>query len=598
MSLSITTNHNYKKELFQVINSKLGKRRRTFTQFVIDEIVLPKGSPFEGQRFNPDYPSPIVRLILKECEKPYQKRIFVAGSQSGKTLISIAWLLYVLFELEERSIYAVPSIPMANDKLICDILPILEQSRFSQPVKMLQGGKRDYIQFSNNVILKFISAGPSNDRSKQGYTSKNITATEVDGLSVNRKGSEESDKLTLIESRTSAFGSDRRICYESTPSTENGRIWVEYLNSTQSYFVFKCPHCKNNISPRKENLKGWEVENELDINCYIECPECKNHINEEQRRYALKHIEMIHTRQSSNFGIRWGAIENGLLSLKEIGERMYNASKRVDRTNADREISQLLWGECYSVSEQIDTIDISTLEKLDTITTYAHMEVPSKNQYLCASIDASDTGFHYVVTSFYDNDKLHIVDYGFVKHDKSLPNEQEQYHDTAKRLNDILESGYYMMGDDNKTMSKVIPDYTSIDYGYRSITIKEIGYKYNWMPIKGYADKGAKSSYVRKGQFIDGCVWDEEKELYFTNTNLHKHEVLSMIASNRLSVYTGSNHTTLYEHINAEDYTIDSKGYPIFTNKNKRQNHYFDVVCYCYARTRIEQYIDTNKVNK
>ena len=86
-------------------------------RFAEEEIILPRGGPYEGQRFQIDR-LPWVRLWLEQLDSGRYRRFCLTGvGQGGKTLAGSALpVMFHLFERRETVIYGAPSIEMGNDK--------------------------------------------------------------------------------------------------------------------------------------------------------------------------------------------------------------------------------------------------------------------------------------------------------------------------------------------------------------------------------------------------------------------------------------------------------------------------------------------------
>ena len=74
------------------------------------------------------------------------------------------------------------------------------------------------------------------------------------------EASRETDPVSQLEARTDAYDAFGRpfICMECSVSIEEGRIWQEYINGTQSRIACPCPHCGEYVTPEREHLRGWQ----------------------------------------------------------------------------------------------------------------------------------------------------------------------------------------------------------------------------------------------------------------------------------------------------------------------------------------------------
>jgi len=96
------------------------------------------------------------------------------------------------------------------------------------------------------------------------------------------------ENIPLAEERTS-FQASPQIWKISTPTIPNKRINLEYQESTQEHFFFKCPCCSKYIEllfPESLKIIGDNKNNCQDS--YLICNQCKNKLEHENKKYFLK----------------------------------------------------------------------------------------------------------------------------------------------------------------------------------------------------------------------------------------------------------------------------------------------------------------------
>lgn len=197
-------------------------------------------APFPGN-FDPDrHPAQRELMRLLGPENPAKKFTIRAGSQCGKTLLEIA---YLLCEQDERP----------GDFRV--VLPDGESSKSFQTMKFrpvlssipafsyLANRDRDRefraggIAFDSGHI-SFRTAG-----SKQTFAQDSLRVVVLEDVD-RAPPQPEGDIVALAESRTRAYSfSGGRVLIISTPTTEDGTVHQEWLKSSQRQFWVPCPVC-------------------------------------------------------------------------------------------------------------------------------------------------------------------------------------------------------------------------------------------------------------------------------------------------------------------------------------------------------------------
>lgn len=390
---------------------------RTLRQFAEQEIILPTG-PFEGRPFRAAR-HPVAGLLLDEA--PRWRRVAITGpGQDGKSLCGLVIpTLYHLFEVNEDVIIGLPNEEMAADKWRDDILPAIEASKFRELMPRRGGGSRGgkvlAIKFRNGRVLRFMSAG-GRDKSRAGKTARVVVISEVDGMDKPAGGSKEADPVRQIEARTNAFKDQSRSYLECTPSTEEGRIWKEYMAGTSSAIEVPCPHCSKWIRWEREHLVGWQdaaTVIEAGEKARLVCPECGSMIDEAERVTAIGKCRLSHGRQvTDTLGFRWNAAVSPLKSIGEIAKDEWKASQ-ADDENAHKAMDQFVWckpskPEKVSLSET----DWSKIAARQGGESETRGRVPSDVTFLTAAADLQAESLYWTLTGWSADGSGRIVDYG------------------------------------------------------------------------------------------------------------------------------------------------------------------------------------------
>lgn len=316
-------------------------------EFAEQEIILPTG-PYEGRRFSVAR-QPVAGLFLDAIDAGGFKRHAMTGpAQSGKSLIGfVIPTLYYLFEVKADVILGLPSMELAADKWRDDLLPVIERSRYRDQLPKRgsgsKGGKVVAVKFRNGRVLRFMSGGSKNIRSKTARVNVN---TEIDVMQVPVGGSKEADPLRQLEARTKSFGSAARIFNECTVTTQDGRIWKEIQNGTNSMIEARCPKCSEYVAFEREHLVGWQdckTILEAERNARLACPKCGSMLDDSDRAAAHRDTRLVHRNADTDtLGFRYNAANNLLVPLGDVAKKEWRALRMGD-DEAETDLRQHDW---------------------------------------------------------------------------------------------------------------------------------------------------------------------------------------------------------------------------------------------------------------
>lgn len=446
-------------------------------------IVIPDG-PLKVQPFDPDA-QPFSRLLLEEYDSGDWDRFATTGpTQTGKSLIAyVIPILYHLFALGETVVAATPTGDMADDKWREDLLPVIEAS--PELRKLLpttgQGSRsgrvRTRVKFLNGATLRFMSGGGS-DKSRSAFTSRVLAATEVDGLDTAGGKSREADKLKQLEGRQRSFLSvGIRTYLECTVSITTGRIWQEYIGSTESRIARPCPHCGSYVSPGREHLIGWEdsaSELEARANAAWACPSCGETWTEAERYAANLKGKLVHKDQSIDkdgnitgpkpqtrtLGFRWTAVDNHFATVADIAADEWNAARELDHENAEKELCQFV----HCIPHDPPHVDLTPLDVLTLVkrvSVLPRLVIPNDCVRVSVGVDTNQTILHWTAIAWTGRGTGYIFDFGAEKVPSDRIGVKAGLEAALKSLSDYFARGWSMENGGNR-----VPDQVWIDSGY------------------------------------------------------------------------------------------------------------------------------------
>jgi len=509
-----------------LIDNAMPPKRRTFLEFAESEIILPDG-PYQGLRYRVDR-QPVNRLWFAELERGIWRNMWATGpSQSSKTLVCVLiCALYHLFELRETIIFGLPDENMAFDKWSKSIRPVIERTKYAAEIPDVgrgsRGGKFDSITFRNGKTLKFMTGG-GDDKSRSHFTARVVFITEADGMAGASATSVEADPITQIRARTRAFKDRARFYGECTVTTKAGRTWQEITNrGSNSEIVVPCPKCGVWIAPARADLKGWEAaENELQAGelARFYCPECQQPMNDDERTVAVRDCRLVHEGQriqpdgtvvgelppTRTLGFKPTGFTNLFTSAGDLGVEEWNAERRNDEENAERELCQFAWATPYvPLFSEIETLEADAICKRGR-KGFGRGLVPDDADTLVVFVDTGKFLCHYVMIAGRPDGRTHVVDYGKFE----VPTDDFGI-EIALRIS--LREFHDLLGDGRPTETGPLKPFDAVfvDSGYaehtepiylfcRSTDIRKAGRRFRkFWPVKGYGEgQQAGTSYSR-----------------------------------------------------------------------------------------------------
>jgi len=497
-------------------------RKRTMLEFAEQEFVVPPGGPWTG-RFRADR-QPFTRLLLEEIDSGRWSTVNVtAPVQCSKTTVAfIIPTLFHLFELREPVICGLTDMALAAEKWGKILLPAIRKTRFAAELPTTGDGCRDgkhvrVVDFKNGAWLRFMSGG-GGDAALASITSRVLLITETDKMDEPSPDSRETDKISQMVARTSAFDRRAVVFMECTTTTEQGRTWQNHMQGTQSKIALPCPHCDRWVIPsdtpaERELLTGWREAQNADeareLGAFA-CPHCGAKWTEAERAAANRRGVLIHKGQTIEKlaivdcqlsigavagdspianrqsqidnpvvpipGTEWAivgprprtrmlsfrasAINNLMRSAGTMAEDEWKAAREVDEESAARKIYHNTW----ALPHKADLSPLSPLNRealMERVGLWGQNLVPDDALYLTAGIDLGKHMAHFVVLATRPAG-AHIVNYGTLKIDADSLSIDRLTLAALRRFRDeVWKAGWPMASGGTMTAEQVW-----IDVGY------------------------------------------------------------------------------------------------------------------------------------
>lgn len=181
------------------------------------------------------YPYQIDPIQTWEDLDHIKEVVVVAPEQMGKTNCYIIGLLWRMIFDPCQSMIVYPSDSLAAESNSTKIKPLMKHiPQLKAELARPRSFRSDRYAFSN--LVSYFQGSGTKIVSK---SCKVVIADELDAWAVIGK----MDNLADLKKRTRSYDSSMTylVC---TPSEENGRIWKEFLNSSQGYWYLRCKECR------------------------------------------------------------------------------------------------------------------------------------------------------------------------------------------------------------------------------------------------------------------------------------------------------------------------------------------------------------------
>lgn len=442
----------------------LPPRKRSYREFAEQEIIVPNG-PLEGLRFSCEY-RPWVGEVLDEFGRGRYWRFFASGpTQDGKTFVFfVIPAAYHLFELEEDILLCGPTTEHAYGAYRQRLLPIIKASRFAGLLPTSgagsKGGKAPEIVFGNGRSIRFVGAG-GGDAQRSGWTAKAVFMTELDKMDDAGEASEESDPVTQMQARASAFmeSGTARIFGECTMSVEDGFVYREVcLIGTDTRVFMPCPKCGEYVFPERKDFTGWSgaagVEEAGKKAAYV-CPKCHWPWTEAERRKSRDLARLVSRGQTigkdglvvgpppetDTYGVRWNAMASLFKKMRDIGIAEWRA-EFTDKEADKKAVVQFWWAEPWR-PETLALTELNHQIVSKQTSGFLRGAVPPGAAAVTVAVDLGIHTIWWVAAAWMPDGRGHVIDYG----PRDVPNtgaaEDVRILAALRLLNDeILKAGW------------------------------------------------------------------------------------------------------------------------------------------------------------
>jgi len=366
--------------------------------------------------------TPFLRDIMDAlmADSPWERVVFMKGSQVGATESGNNWIGYVIHLAPGPMLVVQPTETMAKRNSKQRIGPLIEDS----PVlhSLVRSPKsRD----SGNTILAkeflggiLVLAGANSAKQLRSMAVRYLFLDEVDAYppNVDREG----EPCDLAIARTANFR-QRKIFIASTPTIAGrSRIETFFEQSDQNYFYVPCPRCNKLIALLPEQL-GWSAT--AAHTASYRCQECEKEIFDHEKTAMLDRGEWHATRSGDGVtrGYHLSSLYSpvGWLSWTQILRKREAALESPEKLQAFyNTILGLTW------ADQGEAPDVDRLyERRES---YVIGEVPEGGLVLTAGADVQANRIECEIVAWGRNRISWSVDYRVLEGNTNQPQVWEQ----------------------------------------------------------------------------------------------------------------------------------------------------------------------------
>lgn len=398
--------------------------------------------------------------------------VLCKGAQAGATLLAYVWTCYAIAEDPGPILIVMPSEQLASSASENRLQPLIQDSarmREEMPSDPDRFKKLEY-QMRGCTLNWVGSNSPGNLASRPV---RYLILDEVDKYPVDNGA--EGNAIALAIQRTKTFW-NRRIFMLSTPTTEHGNIWRNYLKGDQRKYFIPCKTCGH-----MQDLKWKQVRFDATLPAaeaarrgYYECESCGARWSDADKIDAMPKGEWRSTAQSSDVKLasfhlssmyspwtKWSGLISAFMSAKNHPDMLH------DFINSEL-------GEPW-IPDVVRVNDNAVRDRMKPYTRGQTMKAATcfgdrykdAQTMIAIAVDVQKSDLRFIVRQFAKGGDSILIDYGVLH--------------TWNQVSDMADA----LGNDG------VPVWVMVDsgYGQRTQEVYEACHKFNFIPAKGASER-------------------------------------------------------------------------------------------------------------
>lgn len=281
--------------------------------------------------------TPYVRDPLNDfSDSKVTDLVLCFGTQTAKTTTIMSGLAYRIDINPAPTVWVMPNESLARSFSETRWQPLVDDSLalVRHKPQDLDKFKILEMQFDRCPMTFVGSNSPANLASRPAGI---LICDEIDKFA--QATAKEASALALAENRTKSFANPLRV-KTSTPTTEYGEIWQEFLKGDQCYYYVPCPYCDHRQTLVWEQVKWdqnakdqkgkWDSE-KVKKSAYYECISCQDKILDAHKTLMIRKGEWRVTNSLAEKGRKsyhlnslyapWASCTFGSLAVKFLRDK-------------------------------------------------------------------------------------------------------------------------------------------------------------------------------------------------------------------------------------------------------------------------------------
>lgn len=385
----------------------------------------PSASPISG-KYSTDFTPHVVGVFEAYEDVNISEIVLCWSAQSAKSTAAQVCMLYNMDNYQGNQIFLMPSVDHVKSYSKTKLHPMIE---YSPRLKELKPSNKDlfglFEMHMANGVLNLIGGGSATALASR--SSGRLFPDEIDKLKFELKN--EADPLSLLIERAKWFP-DRKIFKTSTPTTEDGKIYMDFKRGTQEYYYIPCINCDHHFNPKWYKDMKWDNSDDLtneekSYTAYVECPSCGYHLKDKHKYKMLQKGKWVKHNEKAPSHIRsfhFSEILSNTTPWSDLVLKFLEASDKA-KLGYKSELKNFVNS---SLGEPWLEYDGSTVndEFIEGLVDQDRPRsvVPNWVRGLLAGVDTQDNGFYYTVMGFGEGNTSCVISEGFVDTFENLEN--------------------------------------------------------------------------------------------------------------------------------------------------------------------------------
>lgn len=404
------------------------------------------------------YQVPIIKEWQNE-KKTIKTIVVVAPEQLGKTNMFVDGILYNMVFNPCQSLIVYPNDDLAIATNQTKLKPLMKHIPIlNEQLQKPKSCKMDCYKFSN-LISYFQGAGIK----IVSRSCKIVVGDQIDAWSPPPN----IDPIADLKKRTRSYNNS--ICFLiSTPTTENGRIWRNFLKGSQGYWFLRCKGC-GQLTMRSCDIKNLQFESDLNEqlnerivrpdSIRLICPQCGHQHVEADKAWMNKNggfKHLIPQRLDTAPSFQIGALASQLPAMcwANIANAQLEAGKRADieaQITFDNSYRGLPYKRRQIVKEDLQRLKDHCYQN------NSQRLKPEQIEFVFGAVDSMGSYWRYGIFASDINDNIHVIKIGEVNYLTLSDEDRKKNNEERKRnaelagekfipietLEDVINASYY-----------------------------------------------------------------------------------------------------------------------------------------------------------